>query len=373
MTDRRYPDQPVIAKACEFMWRLALALPIGAWHPLFPAMLRSLAVQPRSALQLAVLDASGDPRVTAALDASGLEFDYRRHGSDAGQAAAIQEGWDALDAPWLGWLNADDVLTPDAVKHWRKAAQADPAADVIHGDSLIISGDGQVVGAHGQVMEAGPTLLRSNTISQPSCIVQRTAVEAVGGIDRSLHYVMDWDLWVRLYVDGARFHMIQRFLSCVYWGEGTKTSRLNVARLGEFLRLVLRHCGSSVAVRSVLGLTMQNRSALLARPFRRGPPQALAGLRLAANAHPHERPVRSVELPLINFGDEPAARAHIWFETGAAHVTADIGARAEPIVRTSWRITSHRPVPPGQSITVLLSCDQGTDRLLRAGFICPET
>lgn len=354
------------------MWRLALALPIGAWHPLLPAMLRSLSVQPRSALQLAVLDASGDPRVTAALEASGLSFDYRRRGPDAGQAAAIQEGWAALDAPWLGWLNADDVLAPDTVNRWRNAAELDPKADVVHGDSLIINAAGDVLGAHGQVSAAGPTLLRSNTISQPSCIARRVAVQAVGGVNGKLHYVMDWDLWVRLYVEGARFRLIQGYLSNVYWGDGTKTSRLNAARLGEFLRVVLQHCGPTVAARSALGVLLQNRSALLARPFRRDQGATQPGLRLAADKHPHEPPVTAVEIPLINLGRDPVHSAEINFETGAGRVSGSPGAAVEQCSQTRWRITPERPLAPAQAITVRLECEFGTDRLVCAAWINPR-
>jgi hypothetical protein len=36
-------------------------------------------------------------------------------------------------------------------------------------------------------------------VSQPATLVRRSAWEAVGGLDESLHMVMDYDLWWRLY------------------------------------------------------------------------------------------------------------------------------------------------------------------------------
>jgi GT2 family glycosyltransferase len=235
--------------------RFAIAMPVGAWHPLLPAALDSLACQD-TGIEIAFLDASGDPRVAAAADASGLDFTYRRTGPDKGQAAAIAEGWARTRAPILGWLNADDLLVPGALAAVSQAFDADSDAGVVHGGSDFIDEAGHVIGVHDHVAEAGPLLYRSNLISQPSCFARRSSVEAAGGIDETLVYTMDWELWVRLYAKGVRFARIDRTLSHVYMGSGTKTAEVTPRRLTEIARLVNRHAGPWSALKSTLSVAL---------------------------------------------------------------------------------------------------------------------
>lgn len=214
----------------------SISVPVGAWHPMLPASLNSLRIQQNFA-EIAFLDASGDARVERDVVASGVELAFKRIGPDDGQADAIAEGWSNTKAPILAWLNADDILLPGVLEKVGRTFNDNPDIDVIYGDSIIIDGDGATVGVQDQVNNVSPQIIRSNPISQPSCFFRRSAVDKIHGIDRSLHYTMDWDLWVRLYEAGMNFERISEFLSAVYWGPETKTSELGVARIREIHRL----------------------------------------------------------------------------------------------------------------------------------------
>ncbi len=233
--------------------KFACAIPVGAWHDLLPTTLESLARQSEP-LEVALLDASGDPRVAEAADASDLEFVYRRSGPDNGQAAAIAEGWRETSADIIFWLNADDRLTHDALSRVAKAFAASDTPDVVFGNSDFIDKSGAVSGQHDQVADATDILLRSNTISQPSCFARREAVKNAGGVDESLHYVMDWDLWTRLYQNGARFRRLDQTLSQVYMGDDTKTGLVSQQRLFEVFSLVNRNAGLWSAFKSTVSL-----------------------------------------------------------------------------------------------------------------------
>jgi glycosyltransferase involved in cell wall biosynthesis len=72
------------------------------------------------AVQLAVLDASAEDSAQSVLTPYRDMVHYAYHHSDAGQAAAIQEGWNNTSGDIVGWLNADDYYFPYAlakVKH----------------------------------------------------------------------------------------------------------------------------------------------------------------------------------------------------------------------------------------------------------------
>lgn len=353
------------------------SLPIGRWHPFLPAMLQSLRLQTRP-VRLALLDASGDPRVTGAADASGLDFAYRRHGPDAGQSAAIAEGWARLETDALGWLNADDLLMPDALSRAAAAFEADPDVDVVHGESAILDGAGATIGLHGQTGAVGPDLLRSNCISQPSCFVRRAAIEAVGGVDASLHYTMDWDLWVRLYRNGAVFRRLDAALSAVCWEVGTKTSELSPRRLREIGSLAARHAGPVNAAKTLAGLVAHHsppgsvaRRVLSGRRGWRaesGRETAETGLRLSAAREPGEPGRLEARLPVLNASLEPVRALEAVFEGAPVQITVE-GADIASVRPGAWRISWPKGdgIAPGGAAMLTIAAREGASRLVRVG------
>ena len=220
--------------------KFSISVPIGAWHEQLPTALQSLFIQ-YSDMEIAILDASADARVKELIDHHAGKFSYIRHGRDLGQSDAIIEGWQNTDGDWLGWLNADDALMPKALQRVEQARKTDPSLDVIYGHSIILDDEKRLLGYHFNVEPPGPRLLESGIISQPSCFFSRKAYDQVGGLDRDLHYVMDWDLWIRMYLKGASFGFIDFPLSQVVWGDDTKTASLGQKRRRELRQLIDRN------------------------------------------------------------------------------------------------------------------------------------
>lgn len=237
----------------------AVAIPVGSWHPLISETLESLAVQ-TPPLQVALMDASNDPRVAEAVRSSSLDLAYYRTGPDSGQSAAIIEGWNNTESDFVFWLNADDRLAPDTLELVHAALLAEPTLDVVYGLSNFVNTSGNVVGSHDQVEHISSLILRSNIISQPSCFARRTSVEVVGGLNPALHFVMDWDLWIRLFNSGAKFHFIQQNLSFVFMGRATKTYQVSWRRLTEVFGLVRRNAGGWAATKSLFSLAAETLS-----------------------------------------------------------------------------------------------------------------
>ncbi len=199
--------------------------------------LGSLAAQD-VALDVAVMDASDDERVREVVDRFSDTIAVRYHGPDGGQADAIANGWCEPSGAILGWLNADDVLAPDALQHAERSFREEPDLDVVYGHSLICDDDGYITGYHWNVLPPGEHILSTCSISQPSCFFRRSALEIAGGLDRSLHYTMDWDLWIRFYKTGAKFRMNEDIRSLVLWSEEAKTGGFGRQRRRELKRIL---------------------------------------------------------------------------------------------------------------------------------------
>lgn len=232
----------------------SITVPIGSFHPRLSDCLASLDAQVVP-LEVAVLDASQDPRVFDLVEKFSDRVSYRYHGPDDGQADAIVRGWNHTNGNILGWLNADDVLAPDALMHASKSFTTFPETDLVYGESLICDDDGYINGYHWNVMPPGEHILSTCCISQPSCFFRRSAVEQIGGMNPALHYTMDWDLWVRLYKSGARFKFNQNVRSLVLWSDQAKTGGFGRLRRQELKRILDQNDNPSDRFNGYLGFT----------------------------------------------------------------------------------------------------------------------
>lgn len=234
----------------------SITVPIGSYHPFLEPCLASLREQ-KVEMEVAVLDASNDERVRALVEKFGDTIAFRQHGPDDGQSDAIMRGWAATGGNILGWLNADDVLAPGALERAREAFLNDTSRDVVYGHSLILDDDSYVTGYHWNVMPPGDQILSTCSISQPSCFFRRGALEAIGGLNKQLHYTMDWDLWIRLYKNGAKFHLQEDIRSLVLWSKDAKTGGFGAARRAELKQLIDQHADKADRREAYLGFATQ--------------------------------------------------------------------------------------------------------------------
>lgn len=235
----------------------AFAVPVGRGHT--KRLRKTLAsLRAQSVRVLVALCDAGDSDHARSL---AKEFSdivvYTRFGPDTGQSNAINEGWQALEADIYGWLNADDVLAPGALSHVAELF-SDPTVDVVYGQSLITDEYGAFVGLHPAVTNDIELITRSNIISQPSCFFRKSSLSVTGLLDERLHYVMDWNLWVRFYKADRHFRYTPEILSSVVWETGTKTSSVNHHRMREIRKLTGATHNWFVSAKTELGFRMHH-------------------------------------------------------------------------------------------------------------------
>ena len=125
--------------------------------------------------------------------------------ADEGQSNAVNKGWLRAHGEILGWVNADDVLLPGALHHVVKSFDEEETCAVVYGGCFYIDAQGKTLGEYPTYAYDYATLLieAENFIPQPATFVRHQAAKKVGLLDESLHYVMDFDFWLRL---GARYN-----------------------------------------------------------------------------------------------------------------------------------------------------------------------
>lgn len=167
---------------------------------------------------------------------------------DEGQAHAIAKGFARATKPWLTWLNSDDVHANRALWAVADAIVRQPEAEIVYGRGHYIDAGGAYLRDYptieaGPDAEMGPLMFAKGYLPQPSVYFARRAYERAGGIDRSLRYVMDYELWTRFALCKMKFVMVGRDISGNRWHADAKT----VSNLGdlyaEAIAVQRRHFG----------------------------------------------------------------------------------------------------------------------------------
>jgi GT2 family glycosyltransferase len=184
---------------------IALVLPVCDPEPTFLLeALESVYAQTYAHWQLCVADdASTHPEVHAVL----TQFEQRaeqdprlrlvRRAKRGGIVAASESAVALADAPWLGFLDHDDRLDPDALLEVAGAIARQPQVGAVYTDSRTVDRNGVLLRVQRKPPWSPETLLHINYINHLT-VVRRDLYEAAGGLRAEAEGCQDWDLWLRL-------------------------------------------------------------------------------------------------------------------------------------------------------------------------------
>lgn len=161
---------------------------------------------------------------------------------DGGQSDAVNQGVARTSGQLIGWLNSDDTYCPGALVTVAEYFQSHPDVMLVYGDAEYIDATGRPITrcAHIEPFNGRRLLHYSDFIVQPAAFFRREAFEAVGGLDVTLNYCMDYDLWLKM---AARFRIayIPHTLARFRWFGQNKTAVGGLERLQEIERMARRH------------------------------------------------------------------------------------------------------------------------------------
>lgn len=142
---------------------------------------------------------------------------------DRGQADAIDKGllkmWSEInDDDIFAYINSDDYYLTDAFETVRQTFLRFPNTMWIVGDAVIVDERGDeiqsLIRIYKKLLRLFPSSLNfTNPYPQPSVFIKAKALRRVGLFSRHLHYVMDYDYWLRLYQAYGSPVMVSKALS----------------------------------------------------------------------------------------------------------------------------------------------------------------
>lgn len=151
---------------------------------------------------------------------------------DDGQADALNRALARATNPVMGWLNADDIVSPGALDAVRRAWVRHPDAQVVFGSWDIFAADGTSLRHKVPTTFEPMSLMWRPTVFSGAIFAKTDAVRDVGGFDASLYFVMDGDLWMRLSLLRSAVQ-VPETLAGFRWYTGSKTGGMDAALLRE--------------------------------------------------------------------------------------------------------------------------------------------
>lgn len=171
------------------------------------------------------LNASLESVISALSDRLGSSLKLIRLAVNQGLGPAMNKGLEHCSCDWIARMDSDDIARPDRCERQLAFAAANDL-DVVScwveefaGDQTSITGQRRVPEKHDVILR---TARKRNPINHPGVMYKAKSVRAAGGY-RNMPRFEDYDLWVRLLLNGARMGNLQAPL--LFMRAGSEMSR----------------------------------------------------------------------------------------------------------------------------------------------------
>ncbi len=135
---------------------------------------------------------------------------------DQGQAEAINKGFAHAHGEIIAWLNSDDYYLPGTVSAAVKMFGKFPQAGMIYGDMLAVDEFDRTINTLRYHQLSLVDLLCFQIIGQPAVFMRRSAFEKTGGLDNTLHFLLDHQLWIRIAEQTGVVHVNETWAAARY-------------------------------------------------------------------------------------------------------------------------------------------------------------
>jgi glycosyltransferase involved in cell wall biosynthesis len=168
---------------------------------------RSVLTQRDSSVEIVIMDGGSTDGTQSLLDRLAQETGERLRWvseADRGPAHAVNKAMAMAQGSVIGWLNADDVYTPNAIERAVQTLEKNPHWMMVYGRAQHIDESDRVIGSYPTHRPDVPMqrLADGCFICQPTVFLRKTAIMELGQLDENLKAAFDFEWWLRLF---ARF------------------------------------------------------------------------------------------------------------------------------------------------------------------------
>ena len=197
--------------------------------------LRSVLEQDYPNIEYIVIDGASTDNSTDIIEKYADKLSWWVSEKDNGQAEAINKGLARAKGDIVAWLNSDDYYLPNAISNAVKVFEENSDVVLVYGDMLAVDEHGHTLNELKYKQLTLEDLLCFQIVGQPAVFFRREAYEKTGGLDTSLHFLLDHQFWIRIAQHGRILHVPQMWAAARYH-EAAK----NRAKAADFGREAFR-------------------------------------------------------------------------------------------------------------------------------------
>ncbi len=199
-------------RARRYWPRISVVTPSFNQGRYLEATLRSVLLQGYPLLELIVVDGGSDDESLEILRHYQAHLSSWTSEPDRGQAHAINKGLERSTGDVLGWLNSDDLLLPGSLARIGRAFARSAETHVVSGLRQEVRADGTIAGPWVRDLPRPHRLRAYCCVPQETVYWRRTVWEAIGGLDETKAFALDYEYWLRMLESGYRFTELPFFL-----------------------------------------------------------------------------------------------------------------------------------------------------------------
>lgn len=191
---------------------LSVVMPVHAGERWLDGTLASIVSRPDAPVEVIIRDSTPGASCEAIVmrHAERLSIDYAYMPNIASWTRKTNLAVEAASAEHVAMLHQDDLWLPGRLDVVAELIARAPDAALLVTAAQIVDNAGSALGLWRPPFAAGEVsreacrddLLVQNSIALPAPVFRRDAYLAAGGLDESLWYTPDWDLWLKLAAQG---------------------------------------------------------------------------------------------------------------------------------------------------------------------------
>jgi glycosyltransferase involved in cell wall biosynthesis len=171
---------------------------------------------------------------------------------DSGQAWAINRAFAACDCDIMAYLNSDDLLLPGTLAYVAREFQERPDIDIVYGHRIFVDRAGLEIGRAVLPRHDAKAIYWADFVPQETMFWRRRVWAAVGPLDETLQYALDWDFIVKAQHAGFKFLRLPRFLACFRVHDEQKVAMMHDRGREEMQAVRRRYLGYEPSHRKVI-------------------------------------------------------------------------------------------------------------------------
>ena len=201
--------------------RISVITPSFNQAPFLERTITSVVAQDYPNLEYIIIDGGSTDSSVEIIQRHANHLTYWVSERDRGQGHAINKGLERATGDIIAYLNSDDYYLPGALHLVGEFFTKHPDVDLFHGRCRFVDAAGNKIGdrfgsitSYEEILDLWNVWWKERNFVQPEVFWAKRIADRIGGFREDLHWVMDYEYWVRILRAGGRVEGLDTEIAC---------------------------------------------------------------------------------------------------------------------------------------------------------------